>query len=71
MKHDIESLRAEEGRCIDKFRRRAAKLRAATPRLSPSVAMAKAIESLPNCTHSYLQARSHLTMLGVRPLPLE
>jgi hypothetical protein len=66
-----EQLQAEEARCIAKIEARADRLMREDPRLARSIAIGRAIESLPKCAANYLQARSHLTMAGIRPLPMK
>jgi hypothetical protein len=64
----VTELRETERRCLRKFNARAAKLMQANPQLNIDIARGKAIEAMPNTTATFLQARSHLTMMGVRPL---
>lgn len=63
----IAELRDEEKRCMAKFDARARKLMERDSRMSIDVARGKAIEMLPRCAAHYLEARSRLTLMGIRP----
>jgi hypothetical protein len=66
----IDALQAVERECIARFRKRAAKISAANPQMTPQVAYAKAVESLPRTADKYQYARQRLTFCGVAALPL-
>lgn len=71
MNDELETLRDTERNCLHKINVRARKLMAADPRLTPAIARGKAIEEMPNTAARFLQARSTLGMMGMRPLQFD
>jgi hypothetical protein len=59
-----------ESLCLEKFRKRVAALRAADPALSPTIAFARAVASLPGVTETYQRVHHQLLLSGQAPQPL-
>jgi hypothetical protein len=66
----MNELQEIERRCIRRIERKADALQAIDPRLDRSIALARAIQSLPRSYAAYRNARLHLAQLGALPLPL-
>jgi hypothetical protein len=64
---DAAELRRIEQEAIERIMQKARELRAQNPSLSPSIARAKAAESLPRTMDKYLGAVSHLQYMGHQP----
>jgi len=65
--NEIEALREEEKRLLDKFESRAARLQQEDPRLTHSTAYARACLEMKNCSKSYTLLREKLIAAGMLP----
>jgi hypothetical protein len=70
MYESTESLREIETQCLERFRRKAAALRAADPTLTARIAFAKAVERLPSVAETYERVHHQLLLAGLAPQPL-
>jgi hypothetical protein len=70
MEGTLAELRADEAKCVERFRQRAAELKAAHPDWGQQTCFGKAIESLPKTSEKYLYIRNRLQMAGIAALPL-
>jgi hypothetical protein len=70
MYESTRSLREAETQCLERFRKKAAALRAADPSLTARVAFGRAVESLPAVTEVYQRVHHQLLLAGHAPLPL-
>jgi hypothetical protein len=66
----IEQFQEDERQCIARFRERAAQIKAANPELTPQIAFARAVQSLPKTADKYSYARQRLQFAGIPALPL-
>lgn len=66
----IAELQQTEQQCIQRFRARAAEIKAQHPELSNQVCYARAVSSLPRSAEKYLWARQRLAFAGIEAQPL-
>ncbi len=66
----IEQFQEDERECIKRFRAKAAEIRSQNPMMTPSIAFAKAVQSLPRTADKYQYARQRLQFAGIPALPL-
>lgn len=63
----IAELKEIEASCIARFQQKAAEIAALNPRMSASVALARAVSLLPKTCEKYQNARRELEVAGVLP----
>jgi hypothetical protein len=66
----IDELQQVEAECVQRFRAKAAEVKAQHPELSQQIAFARAVQALPKTADRYQYVRQRLQWAGIPALPL-